>query len=343
MRAPLAAALLLLFGGTLIGAGFRVAPEAAAAADACPPAAGLAEKLRCGDAELATAEAQVAAALASAGAKLSGAGRQRLRDDEAGWRAYLESLCLGAARPGEAETIDCLKQEYDLRRAQLARAVEVTGTVTLLRAERFELRPVPNPESSDHPVRLDIAWPVLDRAAGRGQIRWNEAMAKAAAALAQPPDRDQPATDVLVDYRIEAVWPGLIQTVFSRDLYIHGAEHGDDLRSAQLFLLREARPLAAEDLFDPGKAWHTALAVATFARLEAMAASAGWTLWPKEPEDVASLAADPERWLLTKDGLAVHFDAYDVADYVAGPQDVVIPWRELTPLLKPAPAVKLPP
>jgi uncharacterized protein YecT (DUF1311 family) len=343
MRLHRAAALLLCLGGTLAGAGFWTAPAEAAASAACPPATGLAEKLPCGDAELATAEAQVGAELASASAKLSGAGRQRLRDDQAAWRKFLEALCLGGAAPDPAEAIDCLKQEYDLRRAQLARAVEVTGNVTLLRAERFELRPAANPDAAEHPVRLDIAWPVLDRAAGRGQLRWNEAMAKAAETLAQPPDRDQPATDVSVDYRIEAVSPGLIQTAFSRDLYIHGAEHGDDMRVSSLFLLREARPLAAEDLFDPAKSWHTALAAATFARLQAAAAAAGWTLWPKEPEDVASLAADPARWLLTKDGLAVHFDAYDLADYAAGPQDVAIPWRELTPLLKPAPAVKLPP
>jgi uncharacterized protein YecT (DUF1311 family) len=343
MRRHLAVALLLCLGGSLAGAGVRAAPAAAAPSAACPPATGLAETLPCGDADLATAEAQVTAELASASAKLSGAGRARLRDDQAAWRKFLEALCLGGSAADPAETMDCLKQEYDLRRAQLARAVEVTGNVTLLRAERFELRPVPNPDGADHPVRLDIAWPVLDRAAGRGQTRWNEAMAKAAEALAQPPERDQPATDISVDYRIEAVWPGLIQTVFSRDLYIHGAEHGDDLRVSSLFLLREARPLAAEDLFDPAKSWHTALADAAFARLQAAAGSAGWQLWPKEPEDVASLAADPARWLLTRDGLAVHFDAYDVADYGAGPQEVVIPWRALTPLLKPAPAVKLPP
>jgi hypothetical protein len=139
------------------------------------------------------------------------------------------------------------------------------------------------------------------------------------------------------------VLPGLIQTLFSRDLYIHGAEHGDDMRASSLFLLHEARPLAAEDLFDPGKAWRTALARAAFARLETAAQASGWTLWPKEPEELGSLVADPTRWLLAKDGLVVHFDAYDVADYAAGPRDVTIPWSEVTPLLKPAPAVKLPP
>ena len=337
-------ALPFLLPGLVVAALSAGGAARAAAPEECPPPSGLAEPLRCGDAELSAAEAQVAAELASASARLSGAGRARLRDDQESWRSYLEALCLGGGRPraDERGTLDCLKQEYDLRRGQLGRAVVITGNVTLLRAERFEIRPPANPEGSDHPVRIDIAWPQLDHAAGR-QRRWNEAMAAEAQALAQPLDRQASDTDVAVDYRIDSVWPGLIQTVFSRDLYIHGAAHGDDMRISALFLLQQGRPLAAEDLFDPGKAWRTALARAGFARLQAAAEAGGWQLWPKEPEELGSLVADPERWLLAKDGLALHFDAYDVGDYAAGPQEVVIPWPELLPFVKPAPAVKLPP
>jgi Protein of unknown function (DUF3298) len=191
-------------------------------------------------------------------------------------------------------------------------------------------------------VRIDIAWPQLDHATGR-QLRWNEATAKAAEALAEPPDKNLPDTDVTVDYRIDSVLPGLIQTLASRELYIHGAEHGDDLQLSSLYLLQASRPLEAGDLFDQAKAWRTALARAGFDRLQAAAAAGGWTLWPKEPEEIGSLTADPERWLIGKDGLALHFDAYDIADYAAGPQQVVIPWAELAPLLKVSPVVKLPP
>jgi Protein of unknown function (DUF3298) len=288
-----------------------------------------------GDAELARAETQVASALAAASARLSGTGRARLRDDQAAWHKTLETLC-----PGQAESAACLTPEYEQRRSQLARAVAVAGNVTFYRAERFEIRPAANAES--HPVRIDIAWPLLDHATGR-QLRWNEAMAKAAEALAEPPDKALPEADVTIDYRIESVLPGLIQAVISREFYIHGAEHGDDLQLSSLYLLQAGRMLEAEDLFDQAKAWRSALARAAFDRLQAAAEAGGWTLWPKEPEEIGSLTADPERWLIGKDGLALHFDAYDLADYAAGPQMVVIPWAELAPLLKVPPAVKLPP
>lgn len=334
---------------TCVLAGLAVAggPVRAAPVPACPQGAGTAEPMHCDAADLAAAETRVAAALASASARLSSTGRARLRDDQASWRKLVDGLCRGGAggRSDEAsvETVDCLKEQDDIRLGQLARAVIVTGNVTFYRAERFELRPAANSSDAARPVRLDVAWPQLDHAGGRGQTRWNEAMAKEAEALAQPPDKEAPDTDVTVDWRVESVLPGLIQTLFWRELYIHGAAHGDNSQASSLFLLREARPLVAEDLFDPGKAWRTALARAAFTRLEAAAAAGGWTLWPKEPEEIASLAADPERWLIAKDGLSVVFDAYDVADYAAGPQNVVIPWNEVTPLLKPAPALKLPP
>ncbi len=43
-----------------------------------------------------------------------------------------------------------------------------------------------------------------------------------------------------------------------------------------------------------------------------------------------------QRWNLTPDGLLISFDPYQVAPYAAGPQEVLIPYSELTTLIDPA-------
>ena len=330
------AALLML-------AGLGLASRAQAASWDCPKPVGIAEPIACGDADLTVVEAQVATALSTASAKLSGLGQARLRADHAAWRKYLATLCLGDRQPGGSGVADCLKQEYDVRRAELARAVEVTGGVTLLRNERFDARPARIAEEAARPVLTEIAWPQLDRATGTAQRRWNEAMEKCAEQLAIPLDRQDPDTDISVDYRIDMVGTALIQAVFSRDLYIHGAAHGDDMTVSSLFLLQPARPLVAGDLFDPARAWQQGLAELAYLALRDAARQESWRLWPGDAAGLVDLVAEPTRWLLTRDGLALHFDPYDVGDYAAGMHDVTIPWPALGTYLQANPALKLPP
>ena len=37
---------------------------------------------------------------------------------------------------------------------------------------------------------------------------------------------------------------------------------------------------------------------------------------------------------LTRAGLVLHYNAYEVAPYVMGPTEAVVPWKELRPLLR---------
>ena len=318
--------------------GWVLAGRAQATSWDCPKPVGIAEPIACGDADL---------------TGVGGPGRNRaarpLRRGCRAWarpvcapimpprRKYLATLCLGDRQPGGSGVVDCLKQEYDVRRAALARAVEVAGGVTLLRNERFDARPAQMAEESARPVLTEIAWPQLDRATSAAQRRWNEAMAKSAEQLAIPLDRQDPDTDISVDYRIDMVGAELIQAVFSRDLYIHGAAHGDDMTvSSLLFLLQPARGCWSPGIcFRPGaKPWQRGLAELAYLALADAARQESWRLWPGDATGLVELVAEPTRWLLTRDGLTLHFDPYDVGDYAAGMHDVTIPWpaaRDLSP------------
>ena len=330
------ATLLLLVAGLALGT------DAAAAEWDCPKPAGIAEPVPCGDAELARLETQVTAALGAAAAKLSPPAQGRLRDSQAGWRKYLAVLCLGEPQPGGAGMTDCLKQEYDIRRSQLVRAVESTGGITFYRVERFEAHAPRLAEFVTRPVLTEIAWPQLDRAVTPAQRRWNETIAKTAEELAVPLDRLDPDTDVAIDYQIDSVTPDAVQTIFSRDLYIHGAAHGDDTALNSIFLLQPARPLAAEDLFDLAKPWIPALAELAYQALIHAAHADDWRLQAHDAASLQVLVAEPGRWLLGHDGLTLHFDPYDVAGYAAGSHDVLVPWPALAPYLRAVPVLRLP-
>jgi hypothetical protein len=322
---------------------FFLADLACAATADCPSPTGIAEPVKCGDPALATLEAQVTAALAGVTAKLSAPGKAALHNDQAEWHKYLARLCLGETGLGAGSVVDCLKQEYDRRRAGLAGTVTTMGGLTLLRRERFAAQRARGTEEAAHPVRTVIAWPEIDHPANPAQKRWNEALAKFAEQLNTPLDRQDPDTDAAIDYRIESADSELIQTVFTRDLYIHGAAHGDDTAVSSLFLVPAARPLLPEDVFDPAKGWKEALADQVYRALTGAARDGAWRLWPRRPAEMIDLVAEPARWLLKRGGLALHFDAYDIAGYAAGPHDVVIPWVALTPSLQANPALHLPP
>ncbi len=41
-----------------------------------------------------------------------------------------------------------------------------------------------------------------------------------------------------------------------------------------------------------------------------------------------------DSWNITKTGILINFDPYQVAAYAAGPQDVLIPYEEIKSILK---------
>jgi hypothetical protein len=52
-------------------------------------------------------------------------------------------------------------------------------------------------------------------------------------------------------------------------------------------------------------------------------------------ERAAPAAENYSNWLLTSEGFTIIFDVYQVAPYVYGPQQVIIPYSELSAFLQP--------
>jgi uncharacterized protein len=314
-----------------------LAVPAHAASLECPKPYGIAEKLGCDDPELSTIEAKVTTLLHTTEGKLSPPAVTRLRDGQQAWHKYLSMIC--PAGPNEA---DCLKQEYTVRAHQLERATESNGGFSFMRAERFEAHSPMMTEDAAHPVVSVVAWPQLDRPSTPGSRTWNGAMSTLAGQLAAPPDGDAPDTDVTVDYRLASASGELLQVMFSSDVFTHGAVHGDSAHTASIWLIRAARPLKSDDLFDAGKPWQGALSEVAAQALRQQAKAERWPLQITGATSLNDLVTDPTHWLLSKDGLTLHFNVYDVSDYAAGEHEVTIPWERLRPYLVPNPPLNFP-
>jgi len=117
---------------------------------------------------------------------------------------------------------------------------------------------------------------------------------------------------------------------FDFSFYSDGAAH-PGLNSITLnYDLGQGKELALADLFLPNSNYLELLSTYCIAELS------------KQPffDSSFSTGAQPtpenyRNWNITPDGLMITFDEYQVAPYAAGPQTVVVPYRELQALINP--------
>jgi hypothetical protein len=88
------------------------------------------------------------------------------------------------------------------------------------------------------------------------------------------------------------------------------------------------------DLFKPGAKFLQAIADFSIADLKRQGKDIGLT--DEEIQNGAAPAAkNYQSWNVTKKGLGINFDAYQVGPYAAGPQFVMVPYSNLKDLINP--------
>jgi len=191
-----------------------------------------------GDPDLAAADAILQADLESTLALLSPNGRQVMRQAQRAWLDHAQTLC-AAARLGEA-ALACWQRQYVLRQAQLAQAVVRGSNFTLLRVDRYEIRP-DRAAAGGQPGIFDIhrAYPQIDLPRDAAQARWNVYIERQALAWRGP--LGEPA-DVSVDYRVTLPGPRVISTTLAGFYYVHHAAHGLSSIRTHTWLLDEKSP-----------------------------------------------------------------------------------------------------
>ncbi|MDR2797145.1 MAG: RsiV family protein [Treponema sp.] len=140
---------------------------------------------------------------------------------------------------------------------------------------------------------------------------------------------------------LEASAPRPQVLVISRNLeYYLGGAHG--MREKRYFVIfqdtHRVQRLVLEDLIEPASRSRLEVLVAQALRSEA-------NLEPDEPLSQGGFFEDtvevPDNFFLTPEGLGFHWDPYEIAPYVMGSIEVLLPYEQIQDILKPGTPIGL--
>jgi len=139
-----------------------------------------------------------------------------------------------------------------------------------------------------------------------------------------------------IGYNISLATDDLISTQFNIGTYFQRAAHPNSNSRVLNYDLKAGKLLKLGDLFKPGTRYLQTISSYSIKDLKKQSQSKGDLLLDEEIERGAG--ADPKNyqsWVITKKGLGITFDSYQVAPHAAGPQYVLIPYSALKDIVKP--------
>src|ERR1051325_1178158 len=158
--------------------------------------------------------------------------------------------------------------------------------------------------------------------------------------MAPQPGEDEPrpegsmGSDLTVNYDIALAQDDLVSVKFDVGSYYMGAAHPNSYSEVINYDLKNGKELKLSDLFKPGAKYLQAIATYCIADLKKQANEKGLT----NEEIERGAAASPKNynsWTITKRGIGINFDSYQVGPYAAGPQFVLVPYSTLKDLINP--------
>jgi hypothetical protein len=145
-------------------------------------------------------------------------------------------------------------------------------------------------------------------------------------------------SDIQIAYTIALAKDDLISVEFSISSYYAGAAHPNSASQTLNFDLRNGKQLKLADLFQPGSKYLQTISAYCVKELTAQAQKQGADGMLDEEwihRGAGAEADNYQNWTVTKKGLAITFDPYQVAPYAAGPQYVTVPYSSLKDIIKP--------
>jgi len=150
----------------------------------------------------------------------------------------------------------------------------------------------------------------------------------------EPRPEGSMGSDLNVSYEVALAQDDLISVDFSVGSYYQGAAHPNTFSQVVNYDLKNGKQLKLADLFKPGAKYLQAIATYCIADLKKQANEKG--LEASEIENGAGAnAKNYQSWTITRTGLGINFDAYQVGPYAAGPQYVLVPYSSLKDLINP--------
>lgn len=125
----------------------------------------------------------------------------------------------------------------------------------------------------------------------------------------------------------------LLSIRFYADTYFVGAAHPSHIYKTLNYDLAHNKELNLADLFKPNSNYLTKISNIATEKITADLNSAADGKAEVFKEGLMPVAKNYQLWNITPDGLKFTFNEYQVAAYVFGPQEVIIPYQDLKPYL----------
>jgi len=150
----------------------------------------------------------------------------------------------------------------------------------------------------------------------------------------EPRPEGSMGSDLNVGYEVALAQDDLISIQFSVGSYYQGAAHPNTFTEVVNYDLKNGKQLKLADLFKPGAKYLQEIANYCIADLKKQAKDKG--LLDEEIQNgAAPNAKNYQSWTITRKGLGINFDAYQVGPYAAGPQYVLVPYSSLKDVINP--------
>lgn len=148
----------------------------------------------------------------------------------------------------------------------------------------------------------------------------------------EPPPTGSMGSSLNVSYTVALAQDDLVSIKFDISSYSQGAAHPSNYSAVTNFDLKNGKQLRLGDLFKPDAKFIQAISTYCIADLKKQ----GKGLPDEEIQrGAAPSAKNFQSWNITKRGLGINFDAYQVGSYADGPQYVLVPYSALKDLINP--------
>lgn len=156
--------------------------------------------------------------------------------------------------------------------------------------------------------------------------------------VANVPADDSIGSDIDIGYRVALAKDDLISVEFSISSYFAGTPHPNSSTAVLNFDLKNGKLLKLVDLFLPGSKYVQKLSNSCIEALEKQAKEQGADGMLEDQWIERGAGPDLKNynsWTITRKGIDITFDPYQVAAYAAGPQQVSVPYAALKEIIKP--------
>ena len=156
----------------------------------------------------------------------------------------------------------------------------------------------------------------------------------------QPADEPRPegsmGSNLSISYTVALAQDDLVSVDFSMSSYYQGAAHPNAFSEPINFDLKNGKQLKLSDLFKPGAKYLATISSYCISDLKKQSKEKDNMLDDSSIQSGAGPSAkNYESWTITKRGIGINFDPYQVGPYAAGPQYVLVPYSALKDLINP--------